>query len=126
MAVGRALRHDAGGDGAARTAAVLDHERSSELLAELVGDQAPDDVGGAAGREADHDAHRLRGPGLRKGEKRQRCQQAEEGAEHRQSIMNPKGRTMEKSKREFLKAGAGVAAMAAMPGALAQTPSTQP
>src|SRR4029450_1378419 len=30
---------------------------------------------------------------------------------------------MERSKREFLKAGAGVAAMAAMPGALAQTPA---
>src|SRR5262245_39736112 len=30
---------------------------------------------------------------------------------------------MEQSKREFLKAGAGVAAMAAMPGALAQTPA---
>src|SRR5206468_9520617 len=75
------------------------------------------------GREADHDAHRLRRPGLREGEERQRCEQAEEGAEHRQSIMNPKGGTMEKGKREFLKAGAGVAAMAAMPGALAQTPT---
>src|SRR5438105_10372002 len=66
-------------------------KRFAELLAELVGDQAADDVGGAAGRKADHDAHRLRRPGLRKGEKRQRCQQAEEGAAHGQSIMNPKG-----------------------------------
>src|SRR5204863_2855614 len=56
-------------------------------------------------------------------EERQRCQQAEEGAEHRQSIMNPKGRTMDQTKREFLKAGAGVAAIAAMPSALAQTPT---
>mgnify|MGYP001120074323 CR=1 FL=1 len=30
---------------------------------------------------------------------------------------------MKRSKREFLKAGAGVAAMVAMPGALAQTPA---
>ena len=56
MAVGRALCHDAGADGAARAAAVLDDERFRELLGELVGDEAADDVGGAAGREADHDA----------------------------------------------------------------------
>jgi gluconolactonase len=31
---------------------------------------------------------------------------------------------MESSKREFLKAGAGVAALAAMPRVLAQTPNT--
>jgi hypothetical protein len=43
----------------------FDDERFAELLGELVGDQAADDVGGAAGREADHDAHRLRGVGLR-------------------------------------------------------------
>ncbi len=36
----------------------------------------------------------------------------------------PKGkRTMESSKREFLKAGAGIAALAAMPRAMAQTPA---
>src|SRR5215470_11764080 len=37
--------------------------------------------------------------------------------------LNPKGRRMEQGKREFLKGAAGVAAMAAVPGALAQTPA---
>jgi hypothetical protein len=42
---------------------VLDHHRGVQPLGELLPDQAGEHVGEAAGRESDHDADRLVGPG---------------------------------------------------------------
>src|SRR4051812_14415066 len=56
--------------------------------------------------------------------RRRRSTTSSTEAAHGARGLNPKGGGhMEQSRREFLKAGAGVAAMAAMPGALAQTPA---
>ena len=59
MAIGRRLGGDICGDGVRGAGAVLDDERLLQAVGELVGEHARDDVGAAAGRSADHDAHRL-------------------------------------------------------------------
>src|SRR6185295_16091629 len=71
VAIGLALRHELGGDARAGARLVLHHHRLAERAAERLLESARDEVGGAAGREADHQAHRLRGIGLRKGLRRE-------------------------------------------------------
>ncbi len=51
IAVGRRARHELGADAAAGAGAVVDHHRLSERLADLIADDAADNVGIAAGRE---------------------------------------------------------------------------
>ena len=53
VAVGCRGRHRLGGEIAAGAAAIFDHDRLLEPLAELLPDQACDHVGNAAGREGD-------------------------------------------------------------------------
>src|SRR5262249_15476164 len=64
VAVVRRLRHIAGADAAARTGAVLHHERNAE--AHVVLQDARQQVGRAAGRERHHDGHRPLRPVLRR------------------------------------------------------------
>ena len=81
VAVRRALRDEVGADRAGRAAAVVDHELLAELLGHLLEDDAPDDVVGAAGRENDDHAHRLRGIGLRhyvRGGKQAECERCDD------------------------------------------------
>ena len=65
VAVRRGHLHRLGADQAGRARLVVDDDRLAEQLAELVGDHAADEVGGAAGRERHHHAHRLVRIGLR-------------------------------------------------------------
>ncbi|SPA49127.1 protein of unknown function [Cupriavidus taiwanensis] len=72
IAVRRGLGQEGGADAAAGTAAVVDHHGLAQLLAELVGDDARDDVGGAACGERHHQRDRLGGvAGLGGGAERQ-------------------------------------------------------
>ena len=59
VAVRRALRDRAGADRAAGAAAVVDHDRLLERVAQLVGDGAGDDAGAAARRERNDQRDRL-------------------------------------------------------------------
>ena len=73
IAVGRRGDHRPGGGDAAGAGLVLDVEALPELVAELFRDDARGDVGDAAGRKRQHDAHRLVGiAGLRTGRMRSR------------------------------------------------------
>ena len=65
VAVGRRLRHRVDADHAARAGAVLHHHRLAELVAHARRDRAQDEVRAAARREADDEADRLGGVGLR-------------------------------------------------------------
>ena len=67
VAVGRRTRDAFGGEPAARTDPVLDHERLAETVAQRLPDDARDAVGRAARREADDDFHRPVRPVLRGG-----------------------------------------------------------
>ena len=59
VAVGRRAQHRLGADAAARTArAVLDHDLPSEIAARLVGGEAAQKVGRAAGRIRHDERHR--------------------------------------------------------------------
>ena len=51
---------------------VLHHDLLADVLPHLLRDQPRDDVGRAAGREPDQEAHRLRRPGLRRRPARRR------------------------------------------------------
>ena len=82
VAVGRALRDRAAADGAAGAAAVVDHDRLAEHLAHLVGDDAPDDGGAAAGRERHDQRDRPVGIVLRAGG---RCRQGEPRQQRRRN-----------------------------------------
>ena len=59
IAVGLGPGHKFRGDRAARAGPVVNHERLSETLAELLRHDARRNIGAPARREADHDAHRL-------------------------------------------------------------------
>src|SRR6516225_8151517 len=74
MAVGGRTRDRLGGDFPLGTRAVLDDEGLPEALGEPLADQAREDVGRAAGRKANDDAHRSRRIGLRPGDLRYRRQ----------------------------------------------------
>ncbi len=63
VAVRRRLGHDVGADVAAGAGAVLHDELLAEGLGQFGRQRARQDVGGAAGGEGHHDAHRLGGPG---------------------------------------------------------------
>src|SRR5256885_1064138 len=65
VAVGRRLGRGIDADGAAAAAAVVDDHALAEALPELRGDEAPDHVVRAAGREGNDEAHRLRRISLR-------------------------------------------------------------
>jgi len=86
-AVGRRAGDLQPADGAARAGLVVDHHRLPELLAELLGHDAREDVAGAAGREGDDDLDRLVRP-LR--ERRQR----ERGGAGRQKLQRTAARGM--------------------------------
>ena len=58
VAVGRGLGGEIGADHAAGAGAIVDEDLLAEVLAELVGDDAADDVVAAAGRERDDQADR--------------------------------------------------------------------
>jgi hypothetical protein len=59
VAVGRRAADEGVADGAAGARLVVDHHRLVQALGQLVGEQARDGVGVAAGRVADHDGDRL-------------------------------------------------------------------
>ncbi|MCY1230109.1 hypothetical protein D9M68_754860 [compost metagenome] len=59
VAVRRGLGQEGGADAAAGAAAVVDHHGLAELLAELVGNDARHDIGGAAGGEGHDQRDRL-------------------------------------------------------------------
>jgi hypothetical protein len=61
VAVGLRLHHRLGGDDRRRTRPVLDHDRLPPALAERLRHQPRHQVGAAAGRVADQDAHRALG-----------------------------------------------------------------
>ena len=65
VAVGRRAHDRFGADIAGAARPVVDDDGLAEPLREPLADQAREDVTGAAGREADHDAHRPRRIGLR-------------------------------------------------------------
>ena len=67
VAVGIALRHRLGADGAAGAGAVVDHDFFAEQFAHLVGNAAADDRGRAARRERDHQRDGAVRKGLRVG-----------------------------------------------------------
>jgi hypothetical protein len=74
VTVGRLLEDFGGTDRRAGASLVLDDERLAELDGELLRDDAPDDVRGAARTERHDDANRLVGPvgrGLAGGKRRQ-------------------------------------------------------
>ena len=64
---GRAVRvlvgHVIGGDGAAGAGPVVHHGLLSVLAVQILGEDARDQIAGAAGREGDDDAHGFVGPG---------------------------------------------------------------
>ena len=74
VAVGAAMRRRLGADVVAAAGAVLDRERLAELVGQPLRDQAGGEIGGAAGRGGDDDAHRPRRIGLREGHAGQRGQ----------------------------------------------------
>jgi hypothetical protein len=59
VAVGRRFRRELRRDHPGGAPAVLDEDGLAEVLGELLRDDAPDDVGAAAGREADEHTDRL-------------------------------------------------------------------
>jgi hypothetical protein len=61
VAIGSRLGGFGRADGAARAALVFDHQGLAELLAHALGDQAGDDVGGAAGSERHDHAYGMAG-----------------------------------------------------------------
>ena len=65
MAVRLGLGDEVGADRAVGAGLVLDQDRLAEDVLELVGDQAADEIGRAAGREGDHHADRAGGEVLR-------------------------------------------------------------
>ena len=62
------MRHHLGADVAAGAGSVLHDDGLAQFSAQLVGDEARRDVGGAAGRVAHDQFDRLAGVGLREGE----------------------------------------------------------
>src|SRR5262245_16579930 len=70
MAVGGRTRHYLGGDLPLRARSILDDEWLAETLRQPLTNQAREDVGWTAGREADDDADRPRRVGLRESEAR--------------------------------------------------------
>src|SRR5262249_50144617 len=95
VAVRRRPHNRLGGDIACCTRPVLDHEGLTELLGQPLGEQARDDVGRRARREADDDAHRPRRIGLRprytrdrreRGSARGQMQEFATGKLHRASL----------------------------------------
>jgi hypothetical protein len=79
VAVRRGGCRGLGADHAAGAAAVVDEHLVAELLGELVGDQPPDHVIAAAGRERNDQPHRLVGivGGGRRGQRQQQRQRDE-------------------------------------------------
>src|SRR6185503_1185629 len=71
--VGGRARRDLGADDAARAGAVVDDQRLPPDLAEALREEAPDDVGGAAGAERQDEPPGLVGIGLRRARERRRC-----------------------------------------------------
>ena len=65
VAVRRRFRHEVGADDRAGAGAVLDDERLSQRLLQLLAEIARVDVGRAAGAERHDDAYRFRGISLR-------------------------------------------------------------
>jgi hypothetical protein len=59
IAVGRGVRRELGGDGAAGASPIVDHHLPAEPFAELGGDDAPDEVDASAGSERNKESHRL-------------------------------------------------------------------
>ena len=98
VAVGRRFCGEIGADHAAGAAAVVDKDLLAEFFAELVGDDAPDHVVAAAGRERDDQADRaariiVRGR-CRRGEQRQRKREEKRAERNRaksrhQCLPNP-------------------------------------
>jgi hypothetical protein len=86
VAVRRRAAHGSCGEVAAGAAAIFHHHRLPEALAELLSNQAGDDVGNAAGREGDLERDGLRRIALRRsrpcdGGEGRREQDAKRGAE---------------------------------------------
>ena len=81
VAVGRGLGDRFRRDVAARARTVLDDEGLAEPLGEPFAEQTRQDVIGPACREADHEAHRLVGVGLRQREARSDGQHSGAGCE---------------------------------------------
>ena len=93
---GAAALHRVRGDAADRAGPVLDDHRQAETVLHLVGDHARDQVGGAAGREADEDLHRLVELVLRRCRRgddgKRRADSAGRGGERTErSVMDPPG-----------------------------------
>jgi hypothetical protein len=85
VAVLRRLDHELGPDVAAGPGPVLDDHRLAPALLQLLGEKSRDDVGGTAGRLAQHEAHGLVGIvlGLRlRMHVRNQCQRANQRARH--------------------------------------------
>ena len=81
VAVRRGLHHGLGPDIAAGARPVLDDDRLTEPLRQPLRHQTGQDVGPAAGGEADDDAHRLRRVGLRDCSPRQRRERGGSGCQ---------------------------------------------
>ena len=75
VAVGRGLGRAVDAEHAADAGDVLDDHRLAELGRHALRERAAEDVGRAAGGEADDQLHRLVGIGLRAGEQRNQQQQ---------------------------------------------------
>ncbi len=67
VAVGLGLGHGRRAEIAAGAAAIVHHHRLAELLAHALGDEAADQIGGAAGGEGDDEGDGARGIVLRAG-----------------------------------------------------------
>jgi hypothetical protein len=67
VTVRRGLLHGLRADEARRARPVVDDDRLAEELRQLVGNHAPDEIRGPAGRERNDQAYGLRGIGLRGG-----------------------------------------------------------
>ena len=64
MAIGRRFRGEIGADDAVGAAAVVDHHRMAQVLAELAHQRARDNVVGAAWRKRHHETQRAAGVAL--------------------------------------------------------------
>ena len=83
---GVGLRHEVGADRAVGAGLVLDDDGLAEDVLDLVGDQAADEIGRAAGREGDHHADRAVGEVLRLHGGRGRGEQQQGGGEAWQGV----------------------------------------
>ena len=101
-------------------------DRLAPELGELAADGAGDDVGHAAGREGDHDAHRLRRKGLRGRARGQREQRAPPGTPSAPRLRPPASSAARRSAAGCRPAAASARPQASCPSSPTRRPAPAP